>query len=93
MITTLLLRDCSDWREIGTQKFTTQKTFIKTQIVQQTKHQWQTKSKCIFFWNTRSWMGPLIDENKLQLDEKNNKNWKAWKILENVYHKVYLYSL
>ena len=24
-------------------------------------------------------MGPLIDENNLQFDERNNKNWKAWK--------------
>ena len=28
-------------------------------------------------------MGPLNDESKLQFDEKNNKNWKAWKIFEN----------
>ena len=31
-------------------------------------------------------MLPLIDENKLQFDEKN-KNWSVWKIFENVYQK------
>ena len=25
-------------------------------------------------------MWPLIDENKLQFDEKNNKNWKCLKM-------------
>ena len=29
-------------------------------------------------------MGALNDEKKLQVDEKNNKNWKVWKIFENV---------
>ena len=28
-------------------------------------------------------MGPPINENKLQFDEKN---WKVWKLFENVYH-------
>ena len=28
------------------------------------------------FWITMSWMEPLNDENKLQVDEKN-KNWKV----------------
>ena len=32
-------------------------------------------------------MGPLIDENKLQFDEKNNKKWKVWKKLQYGYHK------
>ena len=27
-------------------------------------------------------MGPLKDENKLQVDEKNNKNWKFKKSLK-----------
>ena len=31
-------------------------------------------------------MGPLIDENKLPIDKKNNKNCKIWKIFEKVYH-------
>ena len=26
-----------------------------------------------------NWMGPLNDENKLQIDEKNIKNWKKSK--------------
>ena len=29
-------------------------------------------------------MGPLNDENKLEVDETNNKNWKGWKIFEYV---------
>ena len=29
-------------------------------------------------------MEPLNDANKLQVDEKKNKNWKVWKIFENV---------
>ena len=37
-------------------------------------------------------MGPLNDENKLQVEEKNNKNW-VWKHFENVlYYKLYDYS-
>ena len=31
-------------------------------------------------------MEPLNDESKLQVDEKDNKNWKAWKIFENVWY-------
>ena len=30
----------------------------------------------------------IINENKLQFEEKNNKNWKVWKLLENVHHKI-----
>ena len=33
-------------------------------------------------------MGPHNDENKLQVDEKNNKNCKNRKIFEN-YYKLY----
>ena len=29
-------------------------------------------------------MGPLNDENELQVDENNNKNWKVWKTFKNV---------
>ena len=29
-------------------------------------------------------MGSLTDENRLQVDEKNNKNLKVWKIFEYV---------
>ena len=28
-------------------------------------------------------MRPLKDEDKLQVDENNNKNWKNWKLLKN----------
>ena len=28
--------------------------------------------------------GTSNDEIRLQVDEKNNKNWKVWKVLENV---------
>ena len=37
----MLLRDCSERREREAQKMTTQKTFIRMHIVQQTKHRWQ----------------------------------------------------
>ena len=41
-----------------------------------------------------NWMGPFSDDNKFQVEEKNNKNWKVWKIFENfVNQKVYDYSL
>ena len=33
-------------------------------------------------------MWPLIDDNKLEFVEKNNKNWKVWKMFENVCHKL-----
>ena len=33
-------------------------------------------------------MGPLIDENKLQFDEKNIKIWKIWQKLKYDYHKL-----
>ena len=35
-------------------------------------------------WKTRNWMGPLNEENKLQVDEENNKNWKCLKNFWNV---------
>ena len=35
-----------------------------------------------FFLKKINWKGPLNDEKKLQIDEKNNKNWKVWKILK-----------
>ena len=38
-------------------------------------------------------MGPLNDENELQVDEKNNKSEKFEKFLKTVwYHKLYDYS-
>ena len=65
---------------------TTQKTFIKTYIVQQSIGE-KNISRYVISWNTRNWMWPLIEENKLQFDEKNSKNWKNWKMFEKVYHK------
>ena len=51
---------------------------MKTNIFLQTKIQlrrninWHVS--CLI--KRKIWMGPLIDEIKLQVDEKNNKNWK-----------------
>ena len=58
-------------------KYTTQKTFMKLHIVQQTIHElWHNISREFNFWSTRNWMGSLNDESKLQVDEKNNKTEK-----------------
>ena len=35
-------------------------------------------------------MGPLNDEKKIKIDEKNNKNWKNWKFFENVYYHNFM---
>ena len=35
----------------------------------------------------------LNDENKLQVDEKNSKNWKLQKIFENEYYHKLRYKL
>ena len=36
------------------------------------------------FLKDKSWMGPLTDENKLQVDESNNKNYtKNYKNIKN----------
>ena len=43
---------------------------MKTHIVQQTKHRYQKRSMD----KESAGMGTLNDENKQQLDEKNNKN-------------------
>ena len=54
---------------------TTHKTFIKTHNVPQTKHQFRRNlDRKLNFWITRSWIGPLNDENKLQVDKEDNKN-------------------
>ena len=54
-----------------------------------TKHQLQHKINRKFnFWVTRNWLGPLNVENKLQVDKKNNKNWKKKTIGNENYHKV-----
>ena len=38
----------------------------------------------VISWNTRNRIGPIVDENKLQFDKKNNKNWKFGKIFQSV---------
>ena len=63
---------------------TTQKTFIKSIL---SNKQNMGDSRYVIFSKTRNWMWPLIDENKIQFDKKNNKNWKAWKMFESVDHK------
>ena len=45
---------------------------METHIVPQTKHQLRHNiNKHVNFENTRNCMGPLNDENKLQVDEMN----------------------
>ena len=62
-------------------KYTTHKIFMK-QIVYQSKHQLQHKfNRDINFWYSKNCMGPLNEENKLPVLEKNKKNWK---IFENI---------
>ena len=77
----LWLRDCVERREKETDHsknvyknayYPTNKTSVTNQI-----------SRYVIFWKTRKWTGPLIDENKLQADEKNNKNRTIWKKNEN----------
>ena len=75
----LLLRDCSERREKETQKMISQKLFTKTHIVQQTKHRGQIISIDMLCLETQE-IG-CDHENKLQFDEKNNKNWKILKII------------
>ena len=54
---------------------TTHKTFMKTYIVPQTKnHLRHNINRQFIFWITRNWMGPLNNDNVLQVDEK----WKKW---------------
>ena len=70
----LLLRDCSERREkekkighsINVQKNAyciTNKKLLKNNV-----------NTYVISWNTRNRIGPLVDENKLQFDEKNSKN-------------------
>ena len=47
--------------------------FMKPHIVQNVNCDIKSVDK--FFCNT-NWIGPLNDENKLQVGEKNNKNWR-----------------
>ena len=71
----LLLTDKAKRREKETQTHHSQLFIIKTHILHQTKHQLQRNiNRQVNFWISVSWMGPLNDENKLQVDEENNKN-------------------
>ena len=48
---------------------------MKKHFVQQTKHQLRNKiSRHVNVRVKLNWMGPLNDENKLQVDERNSKN-------------------
>ena len=50
---------------------------MKTHIVQQTKYQLgRNIIKHVKFLNAKNGMGPLNDENKLQVDGNNNKKRK-----------------
>ena len=50
---------------------------MKALFVHQTKHQLRHNiSRHVNFLNSSSWMGPLNDDNKLQVDEENKKNCK-----------------
>ena len=56
-------------------KYTTQKTFMKTQNVHQKEHSYNIISVDMLILETHgNWMRPLNEDNKLQVDEKNNKN-------------------
>ena len=53
---------------------------MKMHIVQLTKLQLRHNiSKHVIFWITTNWFKPLYDENKLQVDEENNKLGKIEK--------------
>ena len=55
-------------------KYTTHNFFNENAYCPQTKHQLRHNNSRNFYWNSRNWMGPLDEENKLQVDEKDNKN-------------------
>ena len=58
--------------------YTTQQTFMKTHNVRQTIHQLlHNISRDVKFSSTRNWMGSINGENKLQIDDMNNKNGKV----------------
>ena len=57
---------------------------MKTHIVQQTKYQLRKIiSRHLGNENTRNGMGPLNDENKLQVDKNDNKPEKTEKTLKS----------
>ena len=80
--------ECGKRREKETQILANHNTFMKTHIVQQTKHQLRNdiSEKMVF---ELQGMEPLIDEYNLQVDKKNKKG-KILKVFEiGKYHKLY----
>ena len=62
---------------------------MKTHIVQKTKQRFRhNTTKHFNFQNTWNCMGPLNEENKLHIDEKDNKTEKNPQSLKNVYHTL-----
>ena len=71
----MLLLKIAKRRKKETHIVTAHKIFVKTHIVQQTKHQLRQKiNRNVNFGTKRIWMGPLNDENTPQVDEKNKNN-------------------
>ena len=65
------------------QKYITHKTFKKTDVVQQTKHQLRHNiSRLVIFLNARNYLGPLDDENKLQVTKSITKTERFEKSLK-----------
>ena len=62
---------------------TIHKTFIKTHIVQQTKHPLGYNiNRQVSFWTKSNCLGIFNSDNKSQVDEMNKKNWKFLKTLK-----------
>ena len=68
--TQFLFGECAKRIEKESQILTTHKTFMKKHIVQQTKHQLRPDVSGRIVFELQG-MEPLIDEYKLQVDEKN----------------------
>ena len=63
-------------------KYITNKKFMKTQIFLQSKHQLRHNiTRGGNFWYSRNCVGPLNDENKLQVVEKNKNLKNLWKFI------------
>ena len=76
----LLLRGCAERKEKGTQILTTDKYFMKTHFVQQSKRQLRRNFKRNFIiCTTGKWIGHLNDEILILVDVYNNKNKKKFK--------------
>ena len=71
--------ECAKRREKETQIFTTHRNYMRKRIVQ-LKTSVKKIIKHVNWWIIWKWMGPLIDENKLQGYQKDQQIWKAWKI-------------